>query len=93
MDFASCETFPSLHEEIKSLNKKSEQAPKGSMTFSINSKDERAPFKRFYTKYSYVRKKIIAKLMYLQLGVIIVVEVVTPHLIATLGELKFLRGQ
>jgi len=56
MDCASCETCPSLHEEIKSLNKKSEQAPKGSMTFSINSKDERAPFKRLYTKYSYVRK-------------------------------------
>ena len=55
MDYASCEICPSLHQEIKSLNKKLEQASKGSMTFAMNSKDERAPFKRPYTKYSYVR--------------------------------------
>jgi len=30
--------------------------------------------------------------MHVQLGVIIVVEVVTLYLIATLGKLKFLRG-
>ena len=46
MDFASCETCPSLHEEIKTLNKKLEQASKGSMTFAMSSKDERIPFKR-----------------------------------------------
>ena len=56
MDFASCETCPSLHEEIKSLNKKLEEVSKGTMTFVMNSKDERAPFKRPYTKYSYVQK-------------------------------------
>ena len=44
MDFASCEIFPSLHEEIKSLNKKLEQVFKGTMTFAMNSRDERAPF-------------------------------------------------
>jgi len=55
MDFASCETCPSLHEEIKSLNRKLEQASKGSMTFVMSSKDGRAYFKRPYTKYSYVR--------------------------------------
>jgi len=56
MDFASCETCPSLHEEIKSLNKKLEQVSKGSMSFAMNSKDERASFKRPYTKYSYVTR-------------------------------------
>jgi len=56
MDFASCETCPSLHEEIKSLNKKLEQVSKRTMTFVMNSKDESAPFKRPYTKYSYVKK-------------------------------------
>jgi len=55
MTFPICETFPSLHGEIKSLNKKLELASKGSMTFTMNSKDERASFKRPYTKYSYVR--------------------------------------
>jgi len=45
-----------LHEEIESLSKKLGQASKGSMTFAMNSKDERAPFKRPYTKYSYVRR-------------------------------------
>ena len=50
MDFASCETCPNLHEEIKSLNKKLEQASKGSIKFYMNSKDERAPFKRPYSK-------------------------------------------
>ncbi|AET02767.1 hypothetical protein MTR_8g051900 [Medicago truncatula] len=58
MDFASCEIFPGLHKEIKSLNKKLEQVSKGSMTFAMNSKDKRAPFKRPYTKYSYVRKNM-----------------------------------
>ncbi|RHN45435.1 hypothetical protein MtrunA17_Chr7g0231161 [Medicago truncatula] len=56
MDSASCEICPSLHEEINSLNKKLERVSKGTMTFSMNSKDERTPFKRPYTKYSYVRK-------------------------------------
>ena len=56
MDFASCEIFPSLHEEKNSLNKKLERVPKGTMTFAMNSKDKRAPFKRPYTEYSYVRK-------------------------------------
>jgi len=56
MDYASYETFPSLLEEIRSLNKKLEQASKGSMIFTMNSKDERAPFKIPHTKYSYVRK-------------------------------------
>ena len=56
MDFASCEICPSLHEEINSLNKKLESVSKGTMTFSMTSKDERAHFKRPYTKYSYVRK-------------------------------------
>jgi len=56
MDYASGETCPSLHEEIKSLNKKLEKASKGSITFAMYSKDERVPFKRPYTKYSYVRK-------------------------------------
>jgi len=56
MDFASCEICPSVHEEINSLNKKLERVSKGTMTFSMNSKDERTPFKRPYTKYSYVRK-------------------------------------
>jgi len=56
MAFASCEICPSLHKEIKSLNKKLEQISKGTMTFFMNSKDERAPFKRPYTKYSYVKK-------------------------------------
>jgi len=56
MDLASCEIFHSLHEEIKSLNKKLEQVSKGTMTFSMNSKNERAPFKIPYTKYSYVKK-------------------------------------
>jgi len=50
MDFASCETCPSLHEEIKSLNKKLEQASKGSTIFAMNSKDERTHFKISYTK-------------------------------------------
>jgi len=57
MDFASCEICPSLHEEINSLNKKLEHVSKGTMTFAMNSKDEKAPFKRPYTEYSYVRKK------------------------------------
>ena len=56
MDSASCEIFPSLHEEINSPNKKLERVSKGTMTFAMNSKDERAPFKRPYTKYSYVKK-------------------------------------
>ena len=56
MDFASCKTYPSLHEEINSLNKKLERVSKGTMTCAMNSKDERVPFKRPYTKYSYVRK-------------------------------------
>jgi len=45
-----------LHEEINSLNQKLERVSKGTMTFAMNSKDERTPFKRPYTKYSYVRK-------------------------------------
>jgi len=56
MDFCSCEIFPSLHEEIESLNKKLEQVSKGTMTFAMNSKDEIAPFRRPYKKYSYVKK-------------------------------------
>jgi len=56
MDFSICEIFPSLHEEIKSLNKKLEQVYKGTMTCVMNSKDERDSFKRPYTKYSYVKK-------------------------------------
>jgi hypothetical protein len=56
MDFASCEICPSLHEEINSLNKKLGRVSKGTMTFAMNSKDERTPFKRPYTKCSYVRK-------------------------------------
>ena len=56
MDYTSCEICPSLHEEIKSLNKKLEQVSKGSMTFAMNSKDERTHFQRPYSKYSYVRK-------------------------------------
>jgi len=56
MDFASFEICPSLHEEINSLNKKLERVSKGTMTFAMNSKYERVPFKRPYTKYSYVRK-------------------------------------
>jgi len=56
MDFASCEICPSLHEETNSLTKKLERVSKGTMTFAMNSKDERTPFKRPYTKYSYVRK-------------------------------------
>jgi len=56
-DFASCETCPSLHEEIKSLNKKLEQEYKGSMTYSMSSKDDRASFKRPYTKYLVCEKK------------------------------------
>jgi len=56
IDFASCEIFPSLHEEINSLNKKLDRVSKGTMTFAMNSKDERLSFKRPYTKYSYVRK-------------------------------------
>jgi len=56
MDFASCEIFPSLHEGINSLNKKLDRVFKRTMTFSIDSKDERIPFKRPDTKYSYVRK-------------------------------------
>jgi len=59
----------------------------------MNSKDERAPFKRPYSKYSYERSnKNNSKTHAMKLGVIIVVEVVTPHLIAALGKLKFLRG-
>jgi len=93
MDFSSCETCPRLHEEIKYLNKKLEQASKGSMTFVMNPKDKRTPFKRPYTMYSYVtRNKNIAKLMNLTLGVTIVEKVVTPHLIATLGDLRSLKG-
>jgi len=42
----------------------------------MNSKDERSPFSRPYKKYSYVKKKIIANLMNLILGVTIVEEVV-----------------
>ena len=57
MDFASCEIFPSLHEDINSLNKKLERVSTGTMTFALNSKDERVHFRRPYTKYSYVRKK------------------------------------
>ena len=57
MDFASCEICPSIHEEINSLNKKLERVSKGTMTFALNSKDERVHFKRPYTEYSYVRKK------------------------------------
>ena len=49
MDFAICEIFPSLHEEINSLNKKLERVSKGTMTFAMSSKDERTPFKRPYT--------------------------------------------
>jgi len=56
MDFASYKTCHSLHEEINYLNKKLERVAKGTMTFAMNSKDERVPFKRPYTKYSYVRK-------------------------------------
>jgi len=56
MNFASCEICPSLHEEINSLNKKLECASKGTITFAMSSKDERTPFKRPYTEYSYVRK-------------------------------------
>jgi hypothetical protein len=56
MDFASCEICPSLHEEINFLNKKLEPVSKGTITFVMNSKDERTPFKRSYTIYSYVRK-------------------------------------
>jgi len=56
MNFASCKTCPSLHEEINSLNKKLKRVSKGTMTFAMNSKDERVPFKRPYTKYSYVRR-------------------------------------
>ena len=56
MDFASCEIFPSLHEEINSLNMKLDRVSKGTMTFAMNLKDERIPFKQPYTKYSYVRK-------------------------------------
>ena len=56
MDFASCKTCPSLHEEINSLNKKLECVSKGTMTFAMNSKEERTSLKRHYTKYSYVKK-------------------------------------
>jgi len=45
MDFASCEICPSLHEGINSLNKKLDRVFKRTMTFSIDSKDERIPFK------------------------------------------------
>jgi predicted nuclease with TOPRIM domain len=45
MDFVSCEICPSLHEEINFLNKKLERVSKGTMTFAMNSKDERTPFK------------------------------------------------
>jgi len=56
MDFASCKICPSLHEEINSVNKKLERVSKGTMTFAMNSKDERIPFKIPYTKYSYLKK-------------------------------------
>ncbi|AES87858.1 hypothetical protein MtrunA17_Chr4g0017881 [Medicago truncatula] len=56
MDFSSCEICPSFHEEINSLNKKLERVSKGAMIFAMKSKDGRTPFKRPYTKYSYVRK-------------------------------------
>jgi len=38
MDFSSCEIFHSLHDEIKSLNKKLEQVSKGTMTFAMTQK-------------------------------------------------------
>jgi len=91
MDFASCETCPSLHEEIKSLNKKLEQVSKGTMTFVMNSKDERASFKRPYTKYSYVKKSHnkahIPNIKCHYCGIS-----GQTTLIATLGDLKFLKG-
>jgi len=74
MDFAICEIFPSLHEEINSLNKKLERVSKGTMTFAMSSKDERTPFKRPYTNtLMWGKTSIIAKIMFLQLGVTIVV--------------------
>jgi len=39
MNFASCETCPTLHEEIESLNKNLKRVSKGTMTFAMNSKD------------------------------------------------------
>jgi len=87
MDFASCETYPSLYEKIKSLTKKLEKkVSKGSMVFAMNSKDERTPLKG-HTKNTLMIKttKSVENLMDLTLGAIIVEDVVIPHLIATLA--------
>jgi hypothetical protein len=48
MDFASYETCPSLHEEIKSLTLKLKQDSKGPMKFSMKSKDKKTSFRRPY---------------------------------------------
>jgi hypothetical protein len=56
MDFASYETCPSLHEEIKSLTLKLEQVSKNEMVFTMKSKDIKTSLKRPYKGYSYVNK-------------------------------------
>lgn len=93
IDLASCETCHSLHEEIKSLTRKLEQASKAPIVFAMNSKNEKAMFKRPYkSTLMFKTTKIIENSMDLTLDVTIVQEVVIPYLIATLERLKFLRG-
>ena len=50
MSFSSYEVCPGLHEVIKYLKSKLEQASKAHMVFAMNSKDERPPFMRPYKK-------------------------------------------
>jgi hypothetical protein len=94
MDFSSCETCHSLHQEIKSITHKLEQTSKAPKVFVVNSKDECVLYLKDHTKSTLMFKttKIIANSIDLTLSVIFVEEVVIPHPIATLERLKFLRG-